>query len=399
MKVEDIKVGSLWSESRKNKFLWRMRYFNIVTKSEDKVSVTLTSNSNQAKTKARKILLTKAKRKIEQSELNILNSSLNINSLTFSSVANLWLNDCSRRLKPSTLNNRRKQIKRFADEFGDQEMSQFTTFQIQVFFNSLNLKSGTVKGYFLTCKSIFDFAKRMEIISKDPTLNVKLSLSKKTLEDIKKQNRKLFTVEDLAKVLNRMRSSENPRTYFIALTIEFLFLTGLRYCELAALKEENYDRTRRIIKVETNLDYTKGVTKHTHTTTKTLSSYREVDLNDRAIEIIEEYLKANHDNTYVGYKNHGYIFCTRSGQPHNIGHLNRSFKYYGKTTGLDKQFSCHCMRHSHISLLAEMGINQKVVMQRVGHATSTITNNIYTHVTPNMSKELNQKMSRINKIS
>ncbi|MDG6125307.1 site-specific integrase, partial [Lactococcus formosensis] len=73
-------------------------------------------------------------------------------------------------------------------------------------------------------------------------------------------------------------SSENPRTYFIALTIEFLFLTGLRYCELAALKEENYDLTRRIIKVETNLDYTKGVTKHTHTTTKTLSSYREVDL-------------------------------------------------------------------------------------------------------------------------
>ena len=57
------------------------------------------------------------------------------------------------------------------------------------------------------------------------------------------------------------------------------------------------------------------------------------------------------------------------------------------------------MRHSHISLLAEMGINQKVVMQRVGHTTSTITNNIYTHVTPNMSKELNKKMNRINKIS
>ncbi len=57
------------------------------------------------------------------------------------------------------------------------------------------------------------------------------------------------------------------------------------------------------------------------------------------------------------------------------------------------------MRHSHISLLAEMGVNQKVVMQRVGYATSTTTNNIYTHVTPNMSKELSQKMYRINKIS
>ncbi|MFK4965382.1 hypothetical protein [Lactococcus garvieae] len=44
MKVEDIKAGSLWSATRKNKFLWRMRHFNIVTKTEDKVSVSWTSN-------------------------------------------------------------------------------------------------------------------------------------------------------------------------------------------------------------------------------------------------------------------------------------------------------------------------------------------------------------------
>lgn len=398
MKVEDIKVGSLWSEARKNKFVWRMRYFNTTTKNEEKVSVTLTSNSKQAKTKARKILLSKAKQRIEQSGMNILGTNLNLSSFTFSSVASLWLKDCSRSLKATTVSNRKRQIKRFANEFGNQEIKEFTTFQIQIFFNSLNLKSGTVRGYFLTCKSIFDFAKRMGIIEKDPTLDVKLNLSKKTLDDIKKYNRKLFTPEDLAQVLNKMRDSGNHRTYFIALTIEFLFLTGLRYCELAALKEENYYRADRTIKVETNLDYTEGVTKHTHTTTKTLCSYREVDLNDRAIEIIEEYLTINHDNPYKSYKNHGYIFCTRSGQPQNIGHLNRSFKYYGMKTGLDKQFSCHCMRHSHISLLAEMGINQKVVMQRVGHATSAITNNVYTHVTPNMTKELNQKMNMIHKI-
>lgn len=46
MKVEDIKVENLWLETRKNKLLWRMRYFNRVMKSEEKISVTLMPHSN-----------------------------------------------------------------------------------------------------------------------------------------------------------------------------------------------------------------------------------------------------------------------------------------------------------------------------------------------------------------
>lgn len=69
MKVKDIKAGSLSSESRKNRFLWYMRYFNRVTKAKQKLN-----------------------------KANILNLSLN---------------------------NKSKQIKRFAAEFWNQEMSQY----------------------------------------------------------------------------------------------------------------------------------------------------------------------------------------------------------------------------------------------------------------------------------
>lgn len=51
------------------------------------------------------------------------------------------------------------------------------------------------------------------------------------------------------------------------------------------------------------------------------------------------------------------------------------------------------MRHSHISLLAELEVSQKAVMQRVGHSSSRITNEIYTHVTPKMNQKLLEKLN------
>ena len=63
IKIEDIQEGSLWFEVRGEKFLWRLRFYNPNTKSEDKVSITLNSNSSQAKTKARQLLLKKLKQK------------------------------------------------------------------------------------------------------------------------------------------------------------------------------------------------------------------------------------------------------------------------------------------------------------------------------------------------
>ncbi|MBN4913237.1 tyrosine-type recombinase/integrase [Staphylococcus sp. EG-SA-13] len=48
----------------------------------------------------------------------------------------------------------------------------------------------------------------------------------------------------------------------------------------------------------------------------------------------------------------------------------------------------HIFRHSHITLLAEMGIPLKVTMDRVGHNDHDTTIKIYSHVSEKMSKEL-----------
>ena len=44
------------------------------------------------------------------------------------------------------------------------------------------------------------------------------------------------------------------------------------------------------------------------------------------------------------------------------------------------------LRHTHATLLLELGEHPKVVQERLGHSTITTTMNIYSHVTPTMKK-------------
>jgi len=58
-----------------------------------------------------------------------------------------------------------------------------------------------------------------------------------------------------------------------------------------------------------------------------------------------------------------------------------------------KRLSTHIFRHTHISQLAELGVNHKAIMQRVGHANPDMTIRIYTHVTKKTEQDLLDKLN------
>lgn len=60
-----------------------------------------------------------------------------------------------------------------------------------------------------------------------------------------------------------------------------------------------------------------------------------------------------------------------------------------------KHITTHVFRHTHVSLLAEMGVPLKAIMQRVGHHNPGTTLNIYTHVTTTMQDEVIKKLDAI----
>jgi integrase len=53
---------------------------------------------------------------------------------------------------------------------------------------------------------------------------------------------------------------------------------------------------------------------------------------------------------------------------------------------LESNFSFHDLRHTHATLLLRKGVNIKVISERLGHSTVTMTLDTYSHLMPDMQE-------------
>jgi integrase len=65
---------------------------------------------------------------------------------------------------------------------------------------------------------------------------------------------------------------------------------------------------------------------------------------------------------------------------------NLWFQDAAKSAGL-KGYTVYSLRHTHVTLLIQSGVNITVVSQRVGHANPTMTLNIYSHLLPGLEAQ------------
>lgn len=76
--------------------------------------------------------------------------------------------------------------------------------------------------------------------------------------------------------------------------------------------------------------------------------------------------------------------------------LYQFIKYRCDTVlGEGRAYNIHMLRHSHISLLAELGVPIKAIMERVEHIDESITLKIYSYVTENINNEVRAKLNQL----
>jgi site-specific recombinase XerD len=88
------------------------------------------------------------------------------------------------------------------------------------------------------------------------------------------------------------------------------------------------------------------------------------------------------------WQDHGLVFCSTVGTPlsrHNI--YNRSFKPLLERAGLPRTFRFQDLRHTFATLMASSGGHAKVVQEMLGHATTSITLDLYSHVLPDLQED------------
>ena len=119
-------------------------------------------------------------------------------------------------------------------------------------------------------------------------------------------------------------------------------------------------------------------------------SSRVLDLDPETAGILKAYRAKRGALALQAAQADAYIFGNDAGairSPNEVSRrwTNRVERAQGEIDDLPR-ITLKGLRHTHATLLLELGEHPKVVQERLGHSTITTTMNIYSHVSPTMQK-------------
>ena len=121
---------------------------------------------------------------------------------------------------------------------------------------------------------------------------------------------------------------------------------------------------------------------------KTAKGRRLVDLPPESVLVLRALRERQEaDGLLQGYtvNEDTLVFRYRDGSPILPRGLSGAFTKIMRRAGLEG-YRLHDARHSHASLMLQLGESPKTIQERLGHARATITLDIYSHLAPGIQK-------------
>jgi len=177
------------------------------------------------------------------------------------------------------------------------------------------------------------------------------------------------------------------------------FETGLRQSEITGLKWSDINIEKGLLSVKRNYSYDDSKKSLTDKKTKTKNSVRTIVLFDNTIEQLKKQKqKQRLDKLLLGelYADTDYVCTSSTGNPINPHYISKRFAQAIKKYNY-KRIRFHDLRHSHATLLLKDNIHPKIVSERLGHSSISITLDTYTHVSTDIERNallsVNKKIS------
>ncbi len=155
--------------------------------------------------------------------------------------------------------------------------------------------------------------------------------------------------------------------------LEILYSTGLRRGELEKLAVRDLDLAGGTVLVRCG----KG------------KKDRLIPISERAAAWVKKYLNEARPHLVRGYDD-GTLLLGHRGEPIQGQWMAKLVRDYVSSAGIEKQGSCHMLRHTMATLMLEGGADIRYLQSMLGHATLQSTE-IYTHVAIRKLKEIHEK--------
>ncbi len=325
-------------------------------------------------------------------------------SMTFDELAERWISAYALTgVKRNTVRVREKEIKMLNKHIAKVPIENITHTVYQNTINKLSLDyvRTTVQGANISGGMIFRYAIRHKLIKDDPTIGVIVPKKRKTVEDIKGE-----VIEEL--YLEHEELEEflaTTQKYGLYLDYERFYLltfTGMRSGELCALQKPDLDfKENQISIIKTLYSERNNMRDFDLTPPKTDGSVRIIDVEKSIMDMLWRLVRKNdkhkiqYKHMYEDFNDMDFVFCRDNGYPFTPKNITDRMARLISMTSIKKNATPHMLRHTHVSMLTEAGVDIATIMDRVGHEDIKTTMKIYTHVTNKMKKDASAKITNL----
>ena len=288
--------------------------------------------------------------------------------MKLSSFVDVYFDDKAPRLKERSIMTKRTLIEtKILPYFGDKQMNEITAVDIIKWQNALlnqEYKPTYLRMIQNQLTALFNHAERFYDLKDNPCKKV----DKMGRANAKELN---FWTKDEFEVFIQCFTEEEVMYRIIFL---MLFWLGCRVGELLALTESDIDLEGGTVSISKTY-FRRNKTDYI-TAPKTESSNRKITIPQFLQDEIKQFLDRQYE-----------LMPEERIFPITDRAIQKKMKQKTEQAKL-KPIRVHDLRHSHIALLIEKGMQPLVIAQRVGHDSVNTTMNIYGHLYPNKQKQV-----------
>lgn len=357
-------------------------------------SITVPPEIYRSETKTKKYLDLALAKYEEEVESGKLIRKEKISKISFAEFIPIWKNGCANETMGSYTRKNVMEIinSRLLPVFDDTRMDQIHTIHLVTFFAGLTRKDGkplatnTKLNVYKAAKSIFDAATDWKTIAVNPMDGVKRPSAGKEEKKKLRKTKRAYTREEtriiIDALLNKLELSWS--LYYIG-----AILGAFRRGEMLAIEWPEVDFEAGGFYINKQITFDEEGNK-TEGELKTESSEGFVPMPRWYMERLKNYYR-----TWLKEKlqckewkggDKQYIFHSGNGEMYYPNTPSLTWRRFLKRTGLP-HVRLHDLRHTTAMLLREKNVQTKTIQERLRHAKSTTTENMYMHESELVSRD------------
>jgi integrase len=234
------------------------------------------------------------------------------------------------------------------------------------------LTAQTVLHVHRTLSQALEHAVKTEVLFRNPALQVRPPRPPG-------QEIKILTKPEIARVL---RACEGRGLY---LPVLVAVTTGVRRGELFGLRWSDLDLAKAKLSVNRSLEWRDS--KAAFKAPKTKGSRRTITLPTFTAQALKAHkTEQATERLRLGLGKPDLVFTRADGEPVSLDYVSRTFGEVIAELGVTP-ITFHGLRHTHISHQLMDGVHVKVISERAGHASVSITLSVYATFLPNLQDQ------------